>query len=63
MHLFILISHCLLIWGATPKTNLQKLQQIQNNAVRLLAGANWQDHAPPSSIYRLAYSIKYFEFR
>jgi len=36
-----------LIWGATPKTYLQKLQWIQNKAVRLLAGANWQDHTPP----------------
>jgi len=37
----------LLIWGATPKTNLQKLQKIQNKVVRLLAWANWQDHALP----------------
>ena len=29
----------LLVWSATPKSNLSKLQRIQNKAIRLLAGA------------------------
>ena len=37
----------LLIWGATPKSNLTKLIRIQNKAIRLLAGADWKTHAPP----------------
>ena len=37
----------LLIWSATPKSNLTKLIRIQNKAIRLLAGAGWKTHAPP----------------
>ena len=35
----------LLVWSATPKSNLSKLQRIQNKAICLLAGAAWRDHA------------------
>ena len=37
----------LLVWSATPKSNLSKLQRIQNKAICLLAGAAWRDHASP----------------
>ena len=37
----------LLVWSATSKSNLSKLQRIQNKAIRLLAGAAWRDHASP----------------
>ena len=37
----------LLVWSATPKSNLSKLQRIQNKAIRSLAGAAWRDHAFP----------------
>ena len=37
----------LLIWSATPKSNLTKLVRIQNKAIRLLAGADWKTHVPP----------------
>ena len=36
----------LLIWSATPKSNLTKVIRIQNKAIRLLAGADWKTHAP-----------------
>ena len=37
----------LLVWSLTPKSNLSKLQRIQNKAIRLLTGAAWRDHALP----------------
>ena len=37
----------LLVWSVTPKSNLLKLQRIQNKAIRLLAGAAWRDHVSP----------------
>ena len=37
----------LLVWSATPKSNLSKLQRIQNKAIPLLAGAASRDHASP----------------
>ena len=37
----------LLVWSATSKSNLSKLQRIQTKAIRLLAEAAWRDHASP----------------
>ena len=37
----------LLIWSATPKSNLSKLIRNQNKVIRLLASADWKTHAPP----------------
>ena len=37
----------LIIWSATPKSNLLKLRSIQSKAIRVLAGANWYEHASP----------------
>ena len=37
----------LIIWSATPKSNLLKLRSIQSKAIRVLAGADWYEHASP----------------
>ena len=35
----------LIIWSATLKSNLLKLQSIQSKAICILAGASWDEHA------------------
>ena len=37
----------LIIWGATPASNLSKLCRIQNKALRVISGTGWREHAPP----------------
>ena len=37
----------LIIWSATPKSNLLKLRSIQSRAIRILAGPDWYEHASP----------------
>ena len=37
----------LIIWSATPTTNLLKLRSMQPKTIRILAGAVWCEHAPP----------------
>ena len=37
----------LIVWSATPKSNLLKLQSIQSKAIRILAKASWHEHASP----------------
>ena len=37
----------LIIWGATHASNLSKLSRIQNNALRVITGTGWQEHALP----------------
>ena len=35
------------VWSTTRKSNLSKMQRIQNKAIPLLAGAAWRDYASP----------------
>ena len=37
----------LIIWGATPASNLSKFCRIQNKALRVISGTGWREHAPP----------------
>ena len=40
-------NYGLIIWGATPASNLSKLCRIQNKALRVISGTGWRKHAPP----------------
>ena len=41
------LNYGLIIWGATPASNLSKLCRIQNKALRVITGIGWREHAPP----------------
>ena len=41
------LNYGLIIWGATPASNLSKLCRIQNKALRVITGTGWREHAPP----------------
>ena len=41
------LNYGLIIWGATPASNLSKLCRIQNKALRVISGTGWREHAPP----------------
>ena len=40
------LNYGLIIWGATPASNLSKLCRIQNKALHEILGTGWQEHAP-----------------
>jgi len=35
------------IWGNTHNKHLNRLATLQNKAVKIIDGAQWQDHATP----------------
>ena len=41
------LNYGLIIWGATPASNLSKLCRIQNKALRVITGTAWQEHEQP----------------
>ena len=41
------LNYGLIIWSATPASNLSKLCRIQNKALRVITGTDWREHAPP----------------
>ena len=44
---FVSELYGLIIWGATPASNLSKLCRIQNKAFHVISGSGWREHAPP----------------
>jgi len=42
-----LINYCSLIWGVTYKTQLDRVQKLQNFAIRVAVGARKFDHITP----------------
>ena len=43
------LNYGLIIWGATPASNLSKLCRIQNKALRVISGNGWREH--PTHLY------------
>ena len=43
-------NYGLIIWGATPASNLSKLCRIQNKALRVITGTGWREHAPCTNL-------------
>ena len=41
------LQYGLLIWSATYKTHLSKLQRMQNKAVKIASGSGWSEKAEP----------------
>ena len=41
------LNYGLIMWGATPASNLSKLCSIQNKALRVILGTGWREHVPP----------------
>ena len=41
------LNYGLIIWDATPASNLSKLCRIQSKALRVISGTGWREHAPP----------------
>ena len=35
------------VWGNADDTYLEKIRTIQNKAIRMISGADFNDHAPP----------------
>ena len=35
------LLYCIVIWGSTFKTYLEKLSVLQNKTLRIVAGGNW----------------------
>ena len=40
------LNYGLIIWGATPVSNLSKLCRIQSKALRVILRTGWREHAP-----------------
>ena len=45
IHLYL--NYGLIIWGATPESNLSKFCRIQNKALLAIIGTDWREHVPP----------------
>ena len=41
------LNYGLIIWGATPASNLSILCRIQNKALSVISGTGWRERAPP----------------
>ena len=48
------INYACCIWGLTTKANLDRLQKLQNSAVRIIFGFSRRDHVTP---YRKNYEL------
>ena len=44
------IMYNLLIWGSTYTTYLQPIRVLQKKCIRIVAGANWYEHAMPLAL-------------
>ena len=52
------INYACCVWGLTTKANLQKLQRLQNSAIRVIYGFPKRDHVTPYRIKHQLLSVK-----
>ena len=51
------LSYGIIIWGSTYKSHLEKLSSLQNKAIRVVGGAEWNESSSP-----LYYTFKVLKF-